>query len=62
MLHLLAMLATTYVQVCRPDLPVGNYCVIDGHVLQFRCAVTAPREFTCSRRIKRSAMKPDVHI
>ncbi len=60
MLHMLAILAATYLPVCTADLPVGHRCVIEGRVFQFRCTVTAPNVRHCSRRIKRS--KQDVHL
>lgn len=62
MLHLFAILATTYLQVCMPNLPVGARCVIEGKVFQFRCMVIAPEVRHCVRRIKRPTKDEDFHI
>jgi hypothetical protein len=58
MMHLLAILATTYVPACTLDTLIGSPCVIDHNVWQYRCIAAAHRQFVCDRRIKR----PTKHV
>jgi hypothetical protein len=58
MLHVLAILATTYVPICTVDSPLGSHCVIDGNVWQYRCIAAAHKQFVCDRRLKR----PTKHV